>query len=962
MDRRKAIQKGTVLPFPGMPCEIGEEIGRGSNALVYEGCYRDALDSGNIHRILVKELFPLHPDGKIFRLEDGSICVEPEGQETFQIHRSSFEAGNRAHLTLLESCPEQIGANLNTFRFNNTLYTLLGVSGGDSLGTRQPGPARSLRACASRMLTILDALDVFHRNGLAHLDLAPDNILLLGSGRQERALLIDYNSTVAIGLPQPAGAYAFSIKQGYTAPEIRSGRIREIGFASDLYSVTAVFYRLLTGVSLTSFQMIRPAPPDISGCPCVKDEPETVKVWVQEILRRGLQTLPGRRYQSVAQMQKDLEELIDRIDGVGVTHWALWEAGRKQADRMIRENPSLSFLRNAAQLFPLQVSDGIQSFPAGPYIRNLRENCILLAGGGMGKTSSLLHLALSGEKRYSPDCTAVLYLSLYGWQAGESQYIMDHLLEGLRFRADTRTFEDARKAMREILDCPLETPHGTKPALLLLLDGLNEITGDPKPLLDEIRSLAGLRGIRLVIASRTEEPALPFVPLRLTELTEETLGNVLAGSGLLMPESPALQTLLRTPLMLSMYLQSGQADGHLLHISSADSLLQAYLLSLKEKVLQDMPEKTDRRWQIEAAMDLVLPAIAAEISRRGCALEDRQLLSVTERCFSLLTGRLSRRFFPQWIGRTAAIRGDARNAEEWYGRIVHDLLWKQFGLIVRDGEGRYLIAHQVIAEYLLKKDKENRRTVRRYHGIRSVFSALYICVFLAAGFLAYQAFMAPKPYDESMASGLMAEIGSAYAAAANQNEQLARLTDCAVSDPESFENQLDIYTNSHSNEITISAHALTTLSKMMKTGQVMPWSGKPMNAELCQRLLELAGSRKEEYDRFSAVLAFVMTDPDAFRLYGSGFPRLLSVLLETDGKMTAVLYRMVCAPHLTGEYSNHPFSAYFSVRQNKIMSETKDFPSLEDLDALEIYRQYSLEDLLDSDAFKAYEKYMQDDM
>ena len=412
MDIRKALPKGTVLHFEGLACTLEEEVGRGSNAIVYRGFYHDTHQSGQIHRVLVKELFPMHPQGKVFRDEQGRVIVDEEGRELYGMHRMSFEAGNRAHLTLLESSPDGIGSNLNTCEMNGTLYTLLGVSGGESLERLQKEPARSLRQCASRMLCILDALEVFHKNALAHLDIAPDNIIMIGSGKRERALLIDYNSCMVVGRAKDAAAGTFSIKQGYTAPEIRSGRMKDISFASDMYSVTAVFYRLLSGTPLTSFQMIRADPPDVSGCPCMRDEADTVRVWVREILRRGLQTLPFRRYRGTAEMRRDLEELVDRIDGVGITHWALWEAGRRQAERMVRENPSLAFIRDSAKLFPAMVNDGRETLPAEDAIGGKRENCMLVAGGGMGKTTALLHMVFASAARYSPRRPAMMYMSL----------------------------------------------------------------------------------------------------------------------------------------------------------------------------------------------------------------------------------------------------------------------------------------------------------------------------------------------------------------------------------------------------------------------------------------------------------------------------------------------------------------------------------------------------------------------
>ena len=57
MDFRQALAKGSILSFPGIRCEVGEELGRGSNAIVYEGAYADAYQPAEKHRVLIKELF-----------------------------------------------------------------------------------------------------------------------------------------------------------------------------------------------------------------------------------------------------------------------------------------------------------------------------------------------------------------------------------------------------------------------------------------------------------------------------------------------------------------------------------------------------------------------------------------------------------------------------------------------------------------------------------------------------------------------------------------------------------------------------------------------------------------------------------------------------------------------------------------------------------------------------------------
>ena len=131
MDKRRGLPAGTLLSFPGMTCEIVAESGRGSNAIVYLGRYSDALNAGQWHNVLIKELFPYHDSGAIYRSETGStVCHTGEGSELMELHRRSFIWGNEAHLRLRAANPAEVSGNINTFPYNGTYYTILDFNGG----------------------------------------------------------------------------------------------------------------------------------------------------------------------------------------------------------------------------------------------------------------------------------------------------------------------------------------------------------------------------------------------------------------------------------------------------------------------------------------------------------------------------------------------------------------------------------------------------------------------------------------------------------------------------------------------------------------------------------------------------------------------------------------------------------------------------------------------------------------
>lgn len=496
MDHRVPLKLHTVLTFEGMTCQIEEVVGRGSNAIVYKGWYWDGPNRELRHHVLVKELFPFHPRKKIWRDENGRIVVEPEAEELWNTHRESFEIGNEVHLRLLRDHPDMmaLGASFNSFPYNGTLYSVLGCTGGRSLQSELNKTNASLRRTAQRMIHLLDALEAFHKSGYLHLDINPDNMILVGQQEQERIFLIDYNSAWD-------GSY-LSCKAGYSSPEVSTGDLSSVSFASDLYSVAAVFYRCLMGRSLTLTETLRAKVPEGQDSPMLKGVPQTVSDLVGRILKKGLHTLSAKRYQSIGQMRQAFRELIDRIDCAGVTHWSLWENGKRSVEEFIRANPSL---REENELHPLRLEQECSMFLERYLEKVLSREAssgLIPAPGGMGNTALLLHTAMLRGKRYSPTAPAIFCISLNGWSGANTHYIQSQILMHLRYKKEDNTYDSAMHALQQLLRQPLKGKTGDIPAVLLLLDGLNELQGDMGPLIQEINELKAMAGVRIIAASR----------------------------------------------------------------------------------------------------------------------------------------------------------------------------------------------------------------------------------------------------------------------------------------------------------------------------------------------------------------------------------------------------------------------------------------------------------------------------
>lgn len=689
-DNRKPLESGTVLQFPGMPCVIMEEIGRGSNAIVYLGIYTDMLHNDLKHTVLIKELFPLHSKGGIYRdLNTLQICHNggSDEEQTFSIHKQSFIYGNKIHLKMLHLHLELTSENINTFELNRTLYTILGFSGGQALKdeiialheAKSAGLNFDLRRIVCWMLSLLDALDTFHSSGFLHLDIAPDNILLLRHGQTEHIILIDYNSAHPVNSTENS---IYSIKSGYSAPEIKMRHLPTP--ASDIFSVTAVFYYCLTGTPLTPFQISRSSPPEIQ----LPDTPDTVYEMVKRILKCGLNILPKRRYQSISEMRMAMEELLDRIDKVGITHWALWESARQSAKKIIKENPAYNFIQNPETRFPIQEDSILPALTREPHL--------LIANGGMGKTTVMLYTAITGTEKYAPSKPAILYIPLQSWRTGDTHFITDRILENLRFKKLQNTYETARHTLFQLLQ--QEDPKNPNQKLLfLLLDGLNEVCNSShnEQLLSEIQAYAVMPCVSVLVASRSLESGLSSWPvITLNPLPENCVKEILEKEQLLIPEEKEVIDILRIPFMLSLFLNSSKTEERQIFIHTQADLLETYLCSLALK-FPDIPKA-----RTEMAVYLILPAIAHEFQKRKCPLSDKVLMGITNQAFHLLSSKFLMKAFPQWIGRSGEIKGEAATPDIWYGMIIHDLLWKRQGLLIRDGDAGYMVSHQILSSYL----------------------------------------------------------------------------------------------------------------------------------------------------------------------------------------------------------------------------------------------------------------------
>lgn len=174
-------------------------------------------------------------------------------------------------------------------------------------------------------LAICDALDYMHSFGVVHRDLKPENVMV---DEQDRIKLIDF------GIAMKEDARRLTITNlaavmgtpDYISPEQVKGQRGDQ--RSDIYSLGAIFYEMLTGQTPFS----GPNPLAVMN-ERVQNDPQLarklnpeISPQLQEVLFRAMEREPRHRYATASEMAWDLEHQ----DQIGVEDGERRPALRKQ--------------------------------------------------------------------------------------------------------------------------------------------------------------------------------------------------------------------------------------------------------------------------------------------------------------------------------------------------------------------------------------------------------------------------------------------------------------------------------------------------------------------------------------------------------------------------------------------------------------------------------------------------------
>lgn len=225
------LKKGDVL---SRRYKIERYISSGGFANTYE-----AYDPNFDKKVAIKELFV---DGVCDRAEDGhtvKVGVSTNGR-IFVSQKQKFK---KEAVRLSRCSHPNVVRVYDVFEENETVYYAMDFVDGSSLANcAKPMAENRVRKYLNQ---ILDALSYVHSQNILHLDIKPGNIMI---DSNDNVKLIDFGASKLV---DDAGHFKSTTSQmAYTpgyAPLEQSNGGTNVGAYSDIYSLGATLYNLLTG-------------------------------------------------------------------------------------------------------------------------------------------------------------------------------------------------------------------------------------------------------------------------------------------------------------------------------------------------------------------------------------------------------------------------------------------------------------------------------------------------------------------------------------------------------------------------------------------------------------------------------------------------------------------------------------------------------------------------------------------
>lgn len=286
-----------------------------------------AIDLKRGKMVLLQECALCYEVGYLRENGDTQISVRDDKQSEFEKEKRSFF--NQAQVI------NEIENHKNLHKFychfteNGTAYRVIDLLEGESLSDylKKAGDSRRLPVKESLQITIqiLQGLQAVHKSKFLHMDVRPHQIYIDNNGQVKLFIdagLLCFQGSKREAIKKNMEAYwkrgehgAVVMQAEYLPPEAYMSKNKR-GIFTDIYSVGAVLYRMVTGkrpIESTDRLIDLPKGKWRDDLPAPKELNAEISDGLNAIILKAMSIEPRRRYQTDMEMIKALKNELENI-------------------------------------------------------------------------------------------------------------------------------------------------------------------------------------------------------------------------------------------------------------------------------------------------------------------------------------------------------------------------------------------------------------------------------------------------------------------------------------------------------------------------------------------------------------------------------------------------------------------------------------------------------------------------
>lgn len=299
---------------------VGKVLGYGGFGVTYIG-----WDMLLERKVAIKEYLPSEFATRGFGQSQLTIF---SGDKSEQFHDGKVKFVDEAQRLAQFQHDNGIVKIYDSFEENKTAYNVMEFLDGetleDYLKREKQVPAEK---AVEMMMPVIEALNTVHEKGIIHRDIAPDNIILTKDGKVK---LIDFGAA-RYATTSHSRSLTVIIKPGYSAEEQYRSR-GDQGSHTDVYSVGAVLYKMITGITppdaLERRAFFENDGKDILKPmnKVVKDIPKNIQYAIENAMNVRIEDRTPDMVNFAGELMSD--EPVKRVNGkikkIDVMKWPLW--------------------------------------------------------------------------------------------------------------------------------------------------------------------------------------------------------------------------------------------------------------------------------------------------------------------------------------------------------------------------------------------------------------------------------------------------------------------------------------------------------------------------------------------------------------------------------------------------------------------------------------------------------------